>query len=258
MSDPVANPVTVHVPDPMSGHVPDQSHILSVKKCTEHEFELIIDVTAIGEKTFKLPLCESRDRSPGVTSGRPYVLFHLSFTVYERGRVQRADKMDDVWGIVLDYAVENNDIKLNSIRHHRQKEIETLKKEREALCDLIDGTLIEDHEICSKVAKEYQRFYEMKTIDEMRREFDLINEQIRFNASETRKIQEQPVYNNVSVKIDKSMEKPYDSTESIVLNDGTTYECGCMDAWESAGNPKKCIRLTFSKYQSQSIDISTQ
>lgn len=123
--------------------------------------------------------------------------------------------------VVLDYKVDDTDIEPKSMMQLRQKKIETL---------------IADDSICCTIREKYSRFYEMKTIDEMKDEFDLINEQIRINRLEIHESKEECGY--------ASIEIGYMESEGPFKFGGEVYYCYWKPTY-NCDTRLNLIRLSF-------------
>jgi hypothetical protein len=212
------------------------NHIRSKESMIKHT--LIIDTSVAGKITFELPLCELKIN--------PNVLFHLTLKLCdgEQHDFNDSDDMYRIQSIVLEYKIDHNDIETNPPTiQHRQKEIETLKEERSALCELMDRTLSEDDVKCQGIREKYSRFYEMKTIDEMNHEFDLINKQIQNNNLEMKRCGYKQHDENESVLQFQSVEM--DGYEHINLGNGTQYSYVCNWYYEWVKSGPYGIKLTF-------------
>lgn len=112
--------------------------------------------------------------------------FYLTFNTFDgRKRINSVDDAKEIESIVLEYRIDSGiDSELNRKIQLRKKEIDTLKAERIALCELIDRTYIANDLICDGLRGKYPRFFEIKTIKEMNNEFEFINEQIRIGSQE--------------------------------------------------------------------------
>jgi len=212
---------------------------LYVKKYTK--YELTMDESFTGKDILELPLYESKDRK---------FLFHLSFNIGDGEKYnQFVMRIDHIESINLHYKTDTiNDPMIQQ----RQREIETLKKERGALCDLIDGALIQDEEICHTIREKYPRFYEINQINQMNDEFDLVNKQIQIHNSEIQRFKEKHVGDDsVSVNIGflKKVWQPDEVYGPFKLGDGEYY-CHLTELDDEEG-----IRLILEEYESFEYDL---
>jgi hypothetical protein len=215
---------------------PEPSDTIDVKKYTKYEF--VIDESLTGKNKLELPLCECESRVRKFT-------FHLSFNHGDGSKYNEyVNRVEYIESVNLHYKAETiNDPMIQQ----RQKEIETLKKERCAMCDLIDGTLIQDDLICHTIRENYPRFYEIKTVNEMNSEFDLINKQIQIHNSEIQKFKQVHVANDsVSVNIGflKRVWEPDSISGPFKLGDGEYY--GYLTDFTDEGY----VGLTLERHES--------
>jgi hypothetical protein len=163
----------------------------------EEAFKLIVDVnqTNTGKKMIALlssyGLLDMHQSDYSNHRFEQPDLFYLTFnTVDGRKGLECVENVEDIESIVLEYKKDCIIVELNRRIGSRKIEIETLKKERDSLCDLIDGMMNDDPTICHAIRGRWVRLQDIDTIGEANEEFDLINKQIKVNHQHIRQIRE--------------------------------------------------------------------
>jgi hypothetical protein len=112
--------------------------------------------------------------------------FYLTFNTFDgKKQIESVDDAKEIESIVLEYKFDSGiSSELNRKIQSRLREIETLKNERNTLCELIDRTFIANDSICDALREKHPRFFELKTVKEMHDEFEFINEQIHIGSQE--------------------------------------------------------------------------
>jgi len=130
--------------------------------------------------------------------------------------LNQVDDVKEIESITLEYKIDSINSELKQRIGHRQREVNTLAEERAMLCQLIDWSMIGEssHHLIDSLIEKYPRFYEIKTLNEMNEEFDLINKQILIHNLEILQIREQ-------MKEIESLDIQKENLNSITIPCGT-------------------------------------
>jgi hypothetical protein len=164
-----------------------------------------------------------------------YIMFNTFDGTKNAHYVNDANEIDS---IVLEYKITNTIIKINREMKLRNAEIKKLKEERIALCELIDETSNSNETICNSIKERHSRFFGLDSVEQINKEFELINEQIHIhnnnidaNEKQIEEAKNHNYYKNVSIII------PHGTIARIKTKyDG--YECE-YDCYWTHNNPNE-------------------